>query len=783
MIKKYTLLALILLAGTMKLAQAQNKPGTWTPYLAFSNAFKTEVTPGKTYFATQGGLFFFNHSDNSIGTLTKNEGLSETRVSTMGYNEVSAQLVIVYENGSIDLLSQDGKIFPIIDLKRKNIAGNKTVNRLYQKGNLCYLACGFGIVALDVSRREVKDTYIIGPQGSYLNVNSVTSDEQSIYAATSNGLMMAPLTSNLLDFRNWNLVNDPNLPVAEYLLTYNHEGTLYAVQKKEGSDYGDKVFRKKANDVWSRAWWPVYAYYEMRFMGNNMVLIASDYEVNLLSIATEQKERLENYPFLMPEMSASPKSVAIDPQGRIWIADQNYGAIRYENQQYTLIEAAGPKHNGIFHLSFNEGMLWVSRGGVNKAWGNTYQSPLLQHFNGQDWSYFDRTNTPELLKMSDIICSAPVPGEKEHVFVSPYGEGIIEFDNGDFYKHYNHLNSTLMRVPLSDPSVNIVRVGGLAHDQEGNLWMSNALVDKNLHCLKADGTWKSFYLPEIANNYDVGKVIVSSNNLVWMVVPRGKTYGLYVMDTDGVQKKHLDVVSYFMSSTTPRIQSMNDVYDIAEDLEGHIWVGTSKGVIVYNDPSRVFEQDPYYGYQPAVDQNDGIYHPLLETEIVTAIAVDGANQKWLGTVGSGLYLVSSDGTKELLHFTDENSPLLNNSITSLAYDGENGILYIGTETGLIAYHTESRIAREAFSDVYAYPNPVRPAYKGNIYIKGLMYNTNVKITTVSGRLVYETVSQGGQAVWPGTDLAGNRVFSGVYLVFCASEDGQQSEVTKILFIR
>jgi len=228
---------------------------------------------------------------------------------------------------------------------------------------------------------------------------------------------------------------------------------------------------------------------------------------------------------------------------------------------------------------------------------------------------------------------------------------------------------------------------------------------------------------------------------------------------------------------------MNDVYSLAQDLDGEIWVGTSNGVNVYSQPENVFSEEKFYGNRPSVDYNDGIFHPLLENFTVTSIAVDGGNQKWCGTRGNGLFLISDDGEQELEHFTTENSPIISNNINSLAFDGTTGMLYIGTDMGIVSYRTKSNTSNSKFRKVYAYPNPVRENYTGDIFITGLVYNTNVKITTTSGRLVYETTSEGGQAVWNGKDLAGNRVHTGVYLAFCSSPDGNQSAVTKILFIR
>jgi ligand-binding sensor domain-containing protein len=326
-------------------------------------------------------------------------------------------------------------------------------------------------------------------------------------------------------------------------------------------------------------------------------------------------------------------------------------------------------------------------------------------------------------------------------------------------------------------------VGGMAFDSKGSLWVSNSNVDKNLHELKPDGNWKAYTLPEISNQFLTSKVLITRNNDIWIIVPHFQTKGLYVMSNEGTNKIQLDVKSYFTNGEDEKITDMNDVYSIVEDKVGAIWVGTSTGIAVYSNPESVFEESPFYANQPGLDLNDGIYHALLENITVTALAVDGGNRKWCGTKSDGLFLISADGQHELEHFTTENSELISDNITSLAYDGMNGILYIGTQLGIVSYQTDSKDSYNKFDKVYAYPNPVRENYQGNIYITGLIYETNVKITTVSGRLVFETTSIGGQAVWDGNDLAGNRVHTGIYLAYCASSDGTQKAVAKILFIR
>ncbi|MCK7537537.1 MAG: hypothetical protein MZV63_44570 [Marinilabiliales bacterium] len=195
------------------------------------------------------------------------------------------------------------------------------------------------------------------------------------------------------------------------------------------------------------------------------------------------------------------------------------------------------------------------------------------------------------------------------------------------------------------------------------------------------------------------------------------------------------------------------MYSIAEDLKGVIWVGTDQGIVVYYNPENVFESDNFYAQRIILTIN-GITQYLLKTEVVTSIALDGANRKWIGTNSSGVYLVSKDGTEELNHFTEDNSPLLSNRILDIGIDHESGEVYFATEKGLISYRGNATMGSDEFKDVYVYPNPVREDYEGDITIRGLVSDVNVKITDISGNLVYETTAEGGQATWNGKNFFG-----------------------------
>ena len=373
------------------------------------------------------------------------------------------------------------------------------------------------------------------------------------------------------------------------------------------------------------------------------------------------------------------------------------------------------------------------------------------------------------------------PMDPEHYFVASWGYGLFEFQQDSLIKVYREGNSSLQSIIPGD----YFRLGGLTFDYEGNLWVSNASVGSPISVLKKNGEWKSFDLGnKLSSSIYTGDIIADQNGYKWMILT-SQTRGLVVMDdngtidnTDDDRYEVVDVKDEYNSIIT------NDIYSIAEDKDGNIWLGTNKGILVYYNPSAVFDKENFYAQPIIIPRNDGSGQgdPLLGTESVTSIVIDGANRKWLGTRNAGVSLVSDDGLSQLLNFTAENSPLLSNSITSIAINEKTGDVYFGTDKGIISYTADATGGAENYNSVYVFPNPVRENFTGDIAISGLLENTLVKITDLNGNLVFETISLGGQALWDGKNFRGEKVKTGVYLVFCSSEDGELSHVGKFLVV-
>ena len=224
----------------------------------------------------------------------------------------------------------------------------------------------------------------------------------------------------------------------------------------------------------------------------------------------------------------------------------------------------------------------------------------------------------------------------------------------------------------------------------------------------------------------------------------------------------------------------NDVLSIVKDKNSFIWVGTTRGIGIIQCVQEVFSNSGCEALLPVVQQ-DNFAGYLFRDEEVQAMAVDGADRKWIGT-RNGVWLISPDGEKTIYRFTAANSPLPSNDIRAIAIDALTGEVYFSTALGMVSFRSTATAGAETQSNVLVYPNPVPPGYTGTIAIRGLTDQAFVKITEPDGRLVFETRALGGQAIWNGKNYKGQSVRSGVYLVLISDETKKQKAVARIVFI-
>jgi streptogramin lyase len=494
-------------------------------------------------------------------------------------------------------------------------------------------------------------------------------------------------------------------------------------------------------------------------------------------------EKLNFNVLLSSEYTPYPTYATSDKEGNTWISDKVKTLIKITPKGISseIKPPDSPFYPDVVRIDIFDGRVWTAAGSKNELWGGMYNHNDAQgYFNGS-WHWYNAESTKELLNVRDIINVKICPSNTDKVYLASWtnGGGLIEINNGEF-KFYNNENSSLQFSTI----FGACQINGLSFDNSGNLWVTNSNIKKQLSVLTQKGVWKNFSLGNTAiANGNIGDVLVTSWGHKWVVL--GKSTNLVVFDSgnDPLSESDDRKVDISLSNVQSIIQPLN-IYCIAEDHQGSIWIGTDAGPVRFDSPQNAFDDGGTSGAKIKVPiangKTDAAY--LLETERINAIAIDGADRKWFGTQNSGVYLMSDDGLKQISHFTSENSPLFSNSINDIKIDPKSGEVYFATDKGLISYRGYAKQGGDEFGKVYVYPNPIRENYTSDIFITGLIENTIVKITDISGNLVFETKSLGGQAVWDGKNLLGKRVNTGVYLVFCSNKDGSKTAVAKLLFI-
>jgi Tfp pilus assembly protein FimT len=438
---------------------------------------------------------------------------------------------------------------------------------------------------------------------------------------------------------------------------------------------------------------------------------------------------------------------------------------------FSALTLPGPVSNNAFYISSFNGKTIICGGATDVAWNNQGSPLQISIYENNDWTSISSAT------VLDPIRALADPYDNNHMFVSSWGGGLLEYENNTLIKQYTESNSPLQTIIAGRA---YVRICGLAMDKSKNLWITQTEVPGSIKVLKSDGGW--IINPITIDAPTIGDIIITTKGQKWIILPRG--HGLFILDDNKTPDVFSDDKFKKLLVQDTENQPISFVYSIAEDLDGNIWVGTDQGPVIYFNPEKVFDTD-LKASRIKIPKNDGtnLADYLLKTETITSIAVDGANRKWLGTASSGVYLLSSDGTTQIKNFNEMNSPLLSNSIVSLAIDNKIGEVWFGTSKGVQSFRGDATTGEEKFTKVYSFPNPVREDFKGNVTITGLIKDSEIRITDISGNLVYSTVSDGGQATWDLKTYNGHCVATGVYLIFCASKDGSQSYVTKMLVIR
>ena len=756
----------------------------WETYFSYNSIPSIAEGVNEIYFASYNSIFSYNIFNSQIEKFDTLNELSGDEISAFYHSENNNLIAIGYSSGFLQIINlNSNSIINIYDILNKPTipADKKKINHFYQNGEGLLISTGYGISVYDINAFEFGDTYYIGNFASMLNISSTIVDENYIYASSPDlGIFRANLESNLIDFNSWQAIYTGNI----YELLINENNILFYDDFNLMSIKNEEIITLSTlqNEIKNVS------------INDSKIIIISDDNCIIYNNDLSQILNLfesETYMTIFNDgiIKNNKTYIATDEKGVLVIENSNNG--------FSFLKPDGPLENNIFSVETLNNHTWVSFGSYSE-----YFNPYPLKFSGvssydenlESWFNITKDSIPnQAVNLNNISIN---PFDNNNVFISSFHGGLIEMDNFNFTELYDNNNSGLETLLTSDSEYESIRISDIEFDENGDLWVLNSRVDNPLKSFSLDNnSWNSYDFTEIINDgfqdeLGFNDIEIDDYGNKWIASLRS---GLIGFNNDSGNIRLRKVFSQDQSD-----MPSSYVKSIAVDNNNHLWIGTVQGLRVLYNTSTFFDAS-VVTTQKIVILEDGIPRELLEQQYITDIEVDGANNKWVGTIGSGVFYFSPNGQQTIYHFTKENSPLPSNNINDISVNSVNGKVYFATDRGLVSFNTGSSSSSENFSNAFVYPNPVRPEFNtqlDKIKIKGLTENVNIKITDIAGNLVAEAQSNinsryrnfnleidGGTAFWNGKNLRNQNVASGVYILMLSDLESYETKILKLMIIR
>lgn len=778
------------------LLQAQQAVGQWHLYPTKSaqSGIIYESVYDEVYYISGENLFSYDKTTGEIETYNSGNYLSDNGIKNIYYNYDNGYLMIVYNNSNIDLIYDNKKVVNIPDLKNTIMMYSKSINDVAFGDNKIYLATDFGLVILNDTKHEVYESYIY--EKSFSKILKVGS---KLIALVDNTMYAAKIQSGMYNFGNvWIPIDMGSVVVdkVSHMYTFNQEQALLACNEKS------YIINVESSTITEQTTNYYYAKHinktktgHLISFSNNIRFVSGDVfadnQINVLEVkSTDMAEIKDGY------------YSSYNAQNSVWCCS----AAGVSNFQYSggtvefLIQPFAYNTSSVSvpqNVQVHNGKVYIKNMGPYNHSVEMYANTAISVYDLSNYQWFDLTldnvarggNTSSKGALRSSYNMAFDPDSSEVFYVGSWFDGLHKFNGTKYVGNYNESNSNL--------AIQWCMMDGFSRfDADGNLWtlmVNNSKHDNTLlSCLPADKKIKDPAAVTAGDwvSYDVGANLSFTCNL--MVCQKSP----YVFVIHGKQVSPTRITVLNRNTGDMRIFSTfpdqdggsfgNGVlyfYTAEEDNNGDVWVGTSAGPIILSNLSNIMNSN-YRCTRVKVPRNDGTNYAdyLLEDESVNDIVVDGANRKWLATSSSGLYLVNENGTEILENHTTDNSMIPSNLIYDMDMDDATGELFIATDKGVASYRSDVSEVAEDYNDVVVFPNPVRPDYTGWITIQGLMDNSLVKITDVAGNLFSEGYSNGGTYLWDGRTASGERVKTGVYLIYASQSGGTSGVVAKVMIV-
>ena len=752
--------------------------GEWRSHLPYKFGVSVTQSADFIFYATPWSILRLDKEDGSERRISKVEGLSRAGMERVEWHAGAETLIAVYDNSLIDLISDAG-VFALADIRNFNgILAEKRVHDVYINGEQTALLVGnFGLTELDLEQRLFNFSTFTGNE-----VLGVEIFQNQLYLATDEGMYRSPVDNPFLeDFTTWEFFDAAGAFPSDF--------TVRAV-----AVWRDALYFETGGVLYK---WSGTELTTILDLGNRFAAYLTAEGARLiLGLACETyDDDCDSDAYFFSDDNdftiagggcvSRPLDALEDERGDVWFADQfqTFRTSRTDGERCEQRTFDSPPSHEVSEILLEGDRVYVATNGpTSQTFFYRFFDDGLAVQTDNSWTIYNSRTTEQLRpptgRIRDIFALAYDPAN-DLLFGGSLLEGFFEFD-GENFTLYNETNTPL-RAPLNDSGR--IRIGDLLFDAAtGNLWVTNYLAEVPLHVRLADGSWQSFAPPD--GETQLTNLALDPNGYVWITTVES---GIYVFDPGELTTPNDERWRNITQSGNGEEQAglpSNRIFSIATDRDGGVWVGTELGVAVFECGGSAFDAAICPGIKPTFEQ-DGILGFLLETTSVRDIEIDGGNRKWFGT-DAGIFVQSPNGREQIAHFNEENSPLFDNVIRDLAIQPTTGEVYVGTNRGLQSFLGDA-VQGQLFNSerVTVYPNPVRPEYDGPIAIRGVAQDANVKITDVTGQLVFEGEALGGQAIWDGRDYTGRRVNTGVYLIYATNtnrRDRAEAVVGRVLVV-